>query len=48
MTRLPDWSYRGADQTGFMTGAEVAGFLGNYALSFDAPVLTQARVRSVT
>jgi putative flavoprotein involved in K+ transport len=47
MTRLPGWSYRGSNPSGFMSAAQVAGFLGGYARSFDAPVLTEAAVRSV-
>jgi putative flavoprotein involved in K+ transport len=48
MTRLPGWSYQGADQAGFMTATQVADFLEDYARSFDAPIVHQAQVRSVT
>ena len=37
-TRLPGYAYSGRDPEGFMTGAEVAGFLRGYARSFAAPV----------
>ena len=43
-TRLPGHRYRGADPDGFMTGAEVAGFLDGYARSFGAPVRTGVEV----
>ena len=46
-TRLPGHSYRGRDPDGFMTGAEVVGFLQGYAHSFDAPVRTGVDVRRV-
>ncbi|MCE0768764.1 NAD(P)-binding domain-containing protein [Pseudonocardia kujensis] len=44
-TRLPGWRYAGADPGGFMTGAEVARYLQDYAWSFDAPVRTGVDVR---
>ena len=47
MSRLPGWSYRGSGPAGFMSAAEVAGYLGSYADSFDAPVVQGAEVRSV-
>jgi putative flavoprotein involved in K+ transport len=37
-TRLPGYTYSGRDPDGFMTGAEVADFLRDYARSFAAPV----------
>src|ERR1700750_3382170 len=46
-TRLPGHRYRGPDPEGFMTGAEVADFLGGYARSFAAPVLAGADVTAV-
>jgi putative flavoprotein involved in K+ transport len=47
MSRLPGWSYRGSEPDGFMTAAEVTGFLQQYASSSGAPVITGATVRSV-
>jgi putative flavoprotein involved in K+ transport len=47
MTRLPGRSYTGPDPAGFMSAAEVAGYLTGYARSSDAPVRTGADVRSV-
>ena len=47
MSRLPGWSYRGADPDGFMPAAEVADYLAGYATSFDAPVLEGTTVLSV-
>ncbi|WP_345381940.1 NAD(P)-binding domain-containing protein [Pseudonocardia yuanmonensis] len=44
-TRLPRWRYAGVDPGGFMTGAEVARYLQDYAGSFDAPVRTGVDVR---
>jgi putative flavoprotein involved in K+ transport len=43
-TRLPGHRYQGPDPDGFMTGAEVAGFLDGYARSFGAPVRTGVEV----
>jgi putative flavoprotein involved in K+ transport len=48
MTRLPGWSYQGDDPDGYMTAGEVAAFLDDYRASFDAPVLTETTVASVT
>ncbi len=48
MTRLPGHRYRGPDPDGFMTAAEVTGFLDGYRASFDAPVVTDTTVHSVT
>ena len=48
MTRLPGWRYGGDDPDGFMTGAEVIGFLNGYRASFDAPVRTHVTVEHVT
>src|SRR5690349_14457176 len=47
MTRLPGWAYRGDDPDGFLTAAEVAGYLDEYATSFSAPLLHHAPVHSV-
>src|SRR5690348_7456740 len=47
MNQLPDWSYRGGDADGFMTAAEFATSLEQYANSFSAPVVTDATVQSV-
>ncbi|WP_181783170.1 NAD(P)-binding domain-containing protein [Pseudonocardia pini] len=44
-TRLPGWHYSGPDPGGFMTGAEVARYLEDYARSFRAPVRTGVTVR---
>lgn len=45
MSRLPGWSYRGADPEGFMTMPEVIGTLEAYAAG--APVVTGATVRAL-
>ena len=37
-TRLPGWSYRGADADGFMSRDEFVAYLEAYALSFASPV----------
>ena len=47
MTRLPDWTYAGAQPDGFMTAAEVAAFLAAYGQSFDAPVEPHTTVERV-
>jgi putative flavoprotein involved in K+ transport len=46
-TRLPGWSYRGADADGYLTAAEFAEYLARYAASFDAPVQAGTAVTSV-
>jgi putative flavoprotein involved in K+ transport len=46
-SRLPGWSYRGADSEGFMTRLEVVEYLDGYARSFAAPVETQVTVTAV-
>ncbi|GAA1847598.1 NAD(P)/FAD-dependent oxidoreductase [Pseudonocardia ailaonensis] len=46
-TRLPGWGYAGPDPGGFMTGAEVRGYLRDYARSFGAPVRTGVEVRQL-
>src|SRR5262249_50655484 len=47
MSRFPGWSYQGSDPDGFMTAAEVAAFLEQYANATAAPVVTGATVQSV-
>ena len=47
MTRLPGWTYRGAEPDGFMTAPEFADHLTRYAGSFTAPVVGDSPVRSV-
>jgi putative flavoprotein involved in K+ transport len=47
MNQFPDWSYQGEDADGFMTAAEYAASLEQYATSFMAPVITGATVLSV-
>ncbi|MGX7678791.1 NAD(P)-binding domain-containing protein [Jatrophihabitans sp. DSM 45814] len=47
MTRLPQWSYRGTQPTGFMSAESVVTLLDSYADSFGAPVVTGTEVRSV-
>ncbi|HXS10239.1 MAG TPA: NAD(P)/FAD-dependent oxidoreductase, partial [Candidatus Krumholzibacteria bacterium] len=46
-SRLPGWSYRGADPDGFMTMPELIRYLEEYAHSFSAPVVEGVTVRSV-
>lgn len=48
MTRLPGFSYDGADPNGFMMKDELVGLLGRYARSFDAPVREFSPVHSVS
>lgn len=47
MTRLPGHRYQGTDPDGYMTAAEVTGFLDGYRASFDAPVVTDTTVESI-
>ena len=47
MNQFPGWSYQGDDADGFMTGAEYAASLEQYATSFLAPIITGATVLSV-
>jgi hypothetical protein len=47
MSRLPSWSYRGTDPSGFMPAAEVSEYLTAYADSFGAPIIHGAEVISV-
>lgn len=44
MTRLPGQAYDGADPDGYMTSAEVAGFLSRYAATAAAPLRTATTV----
>lgn len=48
LTRLPSFRYDGSDPDGYMNAAEVASFLDGYRASFNAPVLTEQQVLSVT
>jgi putative flavoprotein involved in K+ transport len=45
MSRLPGWSYRGADPDAYMTMPEVVGYLDAYAEAMAAPVETGTAVR---
>lgn len=47
LSRLPGWTYRGADPDGYMTAPEVAAHLESYRRSFGAPVHTGVTVRRV-
>jgi putative flavoprotein involved in K+ transport len=47
MTRLPGWSYDGADPDGFMTAGEVVAFFAGYARSSDAPIEEGTTVESL-
>ena len=46
-SRLPGWSYRGADPQGFMSRREVIRYLEGYARSFAAPVEQGVTVEAV-
>ncbi len=48
MTRLPGYSYKGADPDGYMRSSEVAQFLTDYAAAINAPIRTGVEVSSVT
>ncbi|NNF53083.1 MAG: NAD(P)-binding domain-containing protein [Acidimicrobiales bacterium] len=48
MTRLPGYSYTGADPEGYMTAAEVVYFLNSYWRTFDAPIHEHTSVDRVT
>lgn len=48
MTRLPGFQYSGQDPDGYMTAAQVTGFLNDYRRSFDAPVQSNTTVRQIT
>jgi putative flavoprotein involved in K+ transport len=47
LSRLPGWAYTGPDPDGFMTAPDFAGYLCDYANSFEAPVRTNAPVGRV-
>jgi putative flavoprotein involved in K+ transport len=47
LTRLPDHRYEGEDPDGYMTAAEVAGFVERYAGVVRAPVRTGVKVTSI-
>ena len=47
MTRLPGLQYDGHDRDGFMSVPELIVLLERYAVSSDAPVLTETAVQSV-
>jgi putative flavoprotein involved in K+ transport len=46
-TRLPGRTYDGDDPDGFMTGAEIVGFVQAYADAVDAPVMAGTTVTAV-
>ena len=46
-TRLPGWSYHGAEPDGFMDRAQVQTFFADYARSFGPPVRTGVTVTGV-
>src|SRR5262245_53952649 len=46
-TRLPGHRYQGPDPDGYMTMAEVVGFVAGYAGAIGAPVHTHTRVTRV-
>jgi putative flavoprotein involved in K+ transport len=46
-SRLPGYRYEGADPDGFMTMAEVIGFVSRFAVVAEAPVRTHTTVTSV-
>jgi putative flavoprotein involved in K+ transport len=48
MTRLPGWLYTGADQEGYMSAAELVGYLERYATAFSSPVATDTTVLDVS
>lgn len=47
MTRLPGRAYRGDDPDGFMTAADVAALVDDYARAIGAPVRTHTEVHRV-
>ena len=47
MTRLPGYAYRGPDPDGYLSAAQVAAMLADYAGASAAPVLTGVTVTSV-
>ena len=48
MTRLPGFSYRGPDPDGYLAAAAFAGYLDDYATSFDAPVVERTTVEELS
>ncbi|MEZ5246894.1 MAG: NAD(P)-binding domain-containing protein [Acidimicrobiales bacterium] len=48
MSRLPGFTYSGADPDGYMTAREVADHLESYRSSFGAPVHHEASVECIT
>jgi putative flavoprotein involved in K+ transport len=46
-SRLPGFEYRGSDPDGFMSMAEVVGFISGFAAATSAPVRTHTTVKSV-
>jgi putative flavoprotein involved in K+ transport len=47
LSRLPGWWYAGPEPDGFISAGEFAGYLSDYARSFDAPVQTHTLVTRV-
>jgi putative flavoprotein involved in K+ transport len=47
-SRLPGWSYQGSEPDGYMTAAELATYLDDYAGSFDAPIEEGSGVCALT
>lgn len=48
LSRLPGHRYQGDDPDGYMTTAEVVGYLSDYRDSFDPPVQTHTEVDMIT
>jgi putative flavoprotein involved in K+ transport len=48
LTALPGVEYGGDDPDGYMSSAEVAAFIGDYAIAVDAPVRSSTTVTRVT
>ena len=48
MCRLPGQAYAGDEPDGYMSAADVAGFIARYAQRVRAPVLTRTTVLRVT
>jgi putative flavoprotein involved in K+ transport len=46
-SRLPGYTYQGADPDGYMTAPEVVDFIGGFAAAIGAPVRTQTDVTRV-
>lgn len=47
MTRLPSWCYTGPDPDGYLSSAELVGYLERYAASFQSPVITDTAVLQI-